>query len=83
MRVLYATQAATDPPTFTLFANREVPPYLRYLERSLREGFDLGATPIKMRSSPRLTARRAACASASGSAQTASAKRSSSSSVVT
>ena len=50
MKVLYATQAATDPPTFTLFANREVPPtYLRYLERSLREGFDLGATPIKMR----------------------------------
>ena len=50
VRVLYATQAATDPPTFTLFANREVPaPYLRYLERSLREAFDLGATPIKMR----------------------------------
>jgi GTP-binding protein len=50
VKVLYATQAATDPPTFTLFSNREVPPtYLRYLERSLREGFDLGATPIKMR----------------------------------
>jgi len=50
VKVLYATQAATDPPTFTLFANREVPaPYLRYLERRLREAFDLGATPIKMR----------------------------------
>jgi len=50
VKVLYATQAATDPPTFTLFANREIPaPYLRYLERSLREAFDLGATPIKMR----------------------------------
>jgi GTP-binding protein len=50
VRVLYATQAATDPPTFTLFANREVPPtYLRYLERRLREDLDLGATPIKMR----------------------------------
>ena len=50
VRVLYGTQAATDPPTFTLFANRQVPaPYLRYLERSLREAFDLGATPIKMR----------------------------------
>ena len=50
VRVLYATQAATDPPTFTLFANREVPAtYLRYLERSLREAFDLGATPVKMR----------------------------------
>ncbi len=50
VKVLYATQAATDPPTFTLFANREVPStYLRYLERKLREDFDLGATPIKMR----------------------------------
>ena len=49
-RVLYATQGATDPPTFTLFANKEIPPsYLRYLERSLREAFDMGATPIKMR----------------------------------
>ena len=49
-RVLYATQGATDPPTFTLFANKEIPPaYLRYLERSLREAFELGATPIKMR----------------------------------
>jgi GTPase len=50
VRVLYATQAATDPPTFTLFANREVPAtYLRYLERRLREAFDLGQTPVKMR----------------------------------
>jgi GTP-binding protein len=49
-RVLYATQGATDPPTFTLFANREIPPtYLRYLERRLREAFDLGATPLKLR----------------------------------
>ncbi len=50
IRVLYATQGAVDPPTFTLFANRSVPDhYLRYLERSLREAFDFGATPIKMR----------------------------------
>ncbi len=49
-KVLYATQGATDPPTFTLFANRELPStYMRYLERSLRESFDLGATPIKLR----------------------------------
>ena len=49
-RVLYATQGATDPPTFTLFSNREVPTtYLRYLERSLREAFSLGSTPIKLR----------------------------------
>jgi GTP-binding protein len=50
VKVLYATQAAVDPPTFTMFANREIPPtYLRYLERKLRETFDLGATPIKLR----------------------------------
>jgi GTP-binding protein len=49
-RVLYATQGATDPPTFTLFANRELPQtYVRYLERRLREDLDLGATPITMR----------------------------------
>ena len=49
-RILYATQGAVNPPTFTLFANREVPKtYMRYLERSLREAFDLGSTPIKLR----------------------------------
>ena len=49
-KVLYATQGATDPPTFTLFANRELPPtYLRYLERKLREAFGFGATPLKLR----------------------------------
>lgn len=49
-RVLYAVQGAADPPTFTLFANRELSPtYLRYLERKLREAFDLGATPLKLR----------------------------------
>ena len=49
-RIMYATQGATDPPTFTLFANKELPKtYLRYIERMLREAFDLGATPIKLR----------------------------------
>ncbi|HET6832286.1 MAG TPA: ribosome biogenesis GTPase Der [Acidimicrobiales bacterium] len=49
-RVLYATQGAAEPPTFTLFVNRELPrTYLRYLERKLREAFDLGATPLKIR----------------------------------
>jgi GTPase len=49
-RVLYALQGASDPPTFTLFANRDLPPqYLRYLERKLREAFDLGAVPVKLR----------------------------------
>jgi GTP-binding protein len=49
-RVLYATQGATHPPTFTLFTNKDLPAsYVRYLERRLREEFDLGATPIKVR----------------------------------
>ncbi|WP_419915331.1 ribosome biogenesis GTPase Der [Candidatus Poriferisodalis sp.] len=49
-RVLYATQAATQPPTFTLFANRELPAtYLRYLERRLREELGLARTPLKLR----------------------------------
>jgi GTP-binding protein len=49
-RVLYATQGATDPPTFTLFATRALSAqYLRYLERKLRESFNLGPTPIKLR----------------------------------
>ncbi len=49
-RVLYATQGATDPPTFTLFTNRALPaPYLRYLERRIREHFGFGPTPLKLR----------------------------------
>ena len=49
-RVLYALQGAAHPPTFTLFANRELPPtYVRYLERKLREAFDLGQTAVKLR----------------------------------
>ncbi len=49
-RVLYALQGAADPPTFTLFVNRELPqPYLRYLERRLREDLGFGTTPMKLR----------------------------------
>jgi GTPase len=49
-RVLFAVQGATDPPTFTLFVNRTLlQPYLRYLERSIREAFDFGSTPLKLR----------------------------------
>ena len=62
-RILYATQGATDPPTFTLFTTRELPPgYLRYLERKIREAFSIGPTPIKLRvrrrSASRSTSRR-------------------------
>jgi GTPase len=49
-RILYATQGATDPPTFTLFATKAVPaPYLRYLERRIREHFGFGPTPVVFR----------------------------------
>ena len=49
-RVLYATQGASEPPTFTLFATRPVPPtYLRYLERRIREHFGFGNAPLKLR----------------------------------
>lgn len=49
-RVLYATQGASDPPTFTLFTNKDLPAsYVRYLERKLRDAFDLGQTAVKMR----------------------------------
>lgn len=49
-KVLYALQGATDPPTFTLFVNRELPQtYIRYLERSIREAFEFGSTPLKLR----------------------------------
>lgn len=49
-RVLYAIQGATDPPTFTLFANHELPrTYIRYLENQLRDAFELGSVPLKLR----------------------------------
>ena len=49
-RIRYVVQGAIDPPTFTLFASARLPAtYLRYLERGLRERFELGATPLKLR----------------------------------
>ncbi|CAB4730518.1 unannotated protein [freshwater metagenome] len=49
-RILYATQGAIDPPTFTVFASHDLPDtYVRYLERRIREGFKLGPTPMKLR----------------------------------
>ncbi len=50
VKILYATQPQTGPPTFVLFVNdpRLMPPaYLRYLERSLRGAFPLEGTPIR------------------------------------
>jgi GTP-binding protein len=49
-RILYATQGANDPPTFTLFVNRALPrTYIRYIENQLRQELDLGTVPLKLR----------------------------------
>jgi len=49
-RIRYGVQGAADPPTFTLFSTGRLPQtYLRYIERGLREHFELGPTPIKLR----------------------------------
>ena len=49
-KIRYIVQGATDPPTFTLFTNGRLPQtYIRYIERGLREKFDFGATPMKLR----------------------------------
>ena len=46
-RILYGMQGATDPPTFTLFTNKEIgTSYMRYIERMLREQCSRGSTPI-------------------------------------
>ncbi len=49
-KIRYAVQGAIEPPTFTLFVSGRLPPtYLRYVERSLRERFSLGSTPLRVR----------------------------------
>jgi GTPase len=49
-KIRYAVQGATEPPTFTLFVAGRLPAtYMRYVERSLRERFELGSTPLRVR----------------------------------
>ena len=49
-KIRYAVQGATEPPTFTLFIAGRLPStYMRYVERSLRERFQLGSSPIRVR----------------------------------
>jgi GTP-binding protein len=49
-RIRYAVQGAVEPPTFTLFCSgRLSQTYLRYVERSLRERFEFGSTPLRIR----------------------------------
>lgn len=50
LKIRYATQVKTHPPTFLLFVNdpKLAPPaYRRYLERRLREALDLEGTPVR------------------------------------
>lgn len=50
-KLLYATQAGIDPPTFILFVNDPMLvhfSYRRYLERTLRESYDFEGTAIKL-----------------------------------
>lgn len=51
LRVYYATQVATAPPTFVFFVNDPHLmhfSYARYLENQIREHFDFMGTPIKL-----------------------------------
>jgi len=52
VKIKYATQADTRPPTFILFANLpdEIPVhYRRYIVNSLRNVRDFGGVPIRIR----------------------------------
>ena len=52
VKIRYATQTGTAPPRFTLFANRpkDLPDsYLRYIENSLRERYDLWGVSVRIR----------------------------------
>jgi GTPase len=52
VKLMYATQAATNPPTFVLFVNhpKAVPEsYMRYLRNGFRERWGFAGTPIRLR----------------------------------
>lgn len=51
LRIYYATQVATRPPTFVVFVNEPEMmhfSYTRFLENRIREAFDFEGTPIKI-----------------------------------
>jgi GTPase len=52
VKIRYATQVSTRPPTFVLFVSQAgaLPEtYLRYLTNSLRDAFDLPGVPLRLR----------------------------------
>jgi GTP-binding protein len=53
-RILFGTQASTEPPTFVLFTSAKLEAsYLRFIERRLREEFGFVGTPIHLTQKPR------------------------------
>jgi GTP-binding protein len=53
-RVLFATQAGTNPPRFVLFTTGQLDAgYVRFVERRLREEFDFAGTPVAVTVRPR------------------------------
>jgi GTPase len=58
-KVLFATQASSEPPTFVLFTSGQLEPsYLRYLERRLREEFGFVGSPVHLHHRARTKERR-------------------------
>jgi len=48
-RILFGTQAATQPPTFVLFTSGFLEAgYRRFIERRLREEFGFEGTPVRI-----------------------------------
>src|SRR5690606_8751333 len=53
-KILFATQAGTEPPRFILFTTAKLDKqYLKYLQRRLREDFGFTGTPIELAVKPR------------------------------
>lgn len=49
LRILYATQSAVSPPTFTVFASGYLPTeWVRFIERRLREEFGFKGNPLRI-----------------------------------
>ena len=51
LKINYATQASTNPPTFVFFCNDPELAhfsYIRYLENRIRTSVDFSGTPIKL-----------------------------------
>lgn len=56
LRIYYASQATTNPPTFLMFCNEPKlihEHYKRYLENKIREAFGFAGTPLRMVFRPR------------------------------